>query len=93
MTTPHLLRVAEVAERLSLSPSKIYELVESGALPHHKIGGSIRVSEEQLARYLESTSRERGPAIPRRTNGTRPAQVKHLNAERLSQAWEKQGID
>lgn len=88
-----MMRVSEIAERLSLSQSKIYELVESGALPHHKIGGSIRVSEEQLARYLDSTRRERGPAIPRRTTGTRPAQVKHLNAERLSQAWEQQGID
>ena len=86
------MKVGQVAKRLNLSASKVYAMVESGALSHHKFGGAIRISEEQLTAYLESTRRERGPAVPRRTTGPRPVQIKHLNAERLAEAWEKQGI-
>jgi excisionase family DNA binding protein len=56
-----MLKVSEVANRLRLSQSKIYELVERGALPHYRIEGSIRVSEEQLSQFL--AERERGPAL------------------------------
>lgn len=55
-----MLRVSDVARRLSLSESKVYELVEGRLLAHHKIGGAIRVSEQQLAEFLEETKRERG---------------------------------
>lgn len=54
-----LLRVAEIAKRLSISSSKVYQLIEKGELPHHRIGGAVRVSEEQLAAYLEVTKRDR----------------------------------
>jgi len=54
-----MLRVKQVAERLNLSESKVYELVERGEMPHHRFGGAIRVSEEQVAEYLEATKRER----------------------------------
>lgn len=67
-----MLKVKQVANRLSLSQSKVYELVESGDLPHHRIGGAIRVSEEQLTEYLETTRRERGPAPQQRKTGPRP---------------------
>ena len=50
----------QIAQRLNLSVSKVYELVESGQLSHHRLDGAIRVSEEQLAEYLEETKRERG---------------------------------
>lgn len=88
-----MLKVQQVAERLNVSVSKVYAMVENGTLAHHKIGGSVRVSEEMLTEYLQTTRRERGPAIRQRTSGPRPAQVTHLNAERLSSAWKKQGID
>jgi len=61
-----MLRVKQVAERLNLSESKVYELVERGELPHHRFGGAIRVSEEQVAEYLEATKRERRELEPPR---------------------------
>jgi excisionase family DNA binding protein len=55
-----LLKVSDVARRLSLSGSKIYALVESRKLGHHRIDGAIRISEQQLADFLDETQRERG---------------------------------
>lgn len=60
-----MLKVKTVAERLNLSESKVYELIESGNLAHHRIGGAIRVSEEQLQGFLEKTKREREESPPR----------------------------
>ena len=51
-----MLTVKEVAQRLNVSPSCIYQLVESGKLPHHRIGlgrGAIRFSDNDVAEYLE----------------------------------------
>ena len=65
-----LLKVPEVAERLSCSASKVYQLLASGALQHYTLGpgrGGKRVSEEQLAAFL--ASRQKGgpgePAAPK----------------------------
>lgn len=66
-----LLKVSDVAQRLSLSAAKVYELVESRRISHHKIGGAIRFSEEQLAEFLEETRRERGNG-PVKTRSPRP---------------------
>lgn len=54
-----MLKVSELAKRLNLSESKIYQLVEEGKLEHHRFGGAIRFSEEQIAAYLEETRQER----------------------------------
>jgi excisionase family DNA binding protein len=73
-----MLRVKQVAERLCLSESKVYELVERGELPHHRFGGAIRVSEQQIADYLEETKRERILLRQsRRKTGPRP-RLKHI---------------
>ena len=72
-----MLRVKQVAERLGLSESKVYEMVERGELPHHRFGGAIRVSEEQVAEYLESTKRERRETAPPRIRRRR-AGLRHL---------------
>jgi excisionase family DNA binding protein len=70
-----VLTVAEVAERLNLSQSKVYELVERGELPHHRFGGAIRISEQQIAEYLAATKHERRvgdlPVTRRRKSGFR----------------------
>ncbi|MFO0905783.1 MAG: helix-turn-helix domain-containing protein [Pirellulales bacterium] len=76
--TVRLMTVQEVARRLNISRSKAYQMVDSGALPHFRIGGSVRVAEEQLAEYLESVRqgpRERAAPV-RRTRST----LKHLRA-------------
>lgn len=87
-----MLRVSQVASRLNCSVSTVYALIESGRLDHFRCPG-VRISEEQLSAYLEKSKRVRGPATTRRTTGSRPVHVKHLNAERLAAAWKTQGID
>jgi excisionase family DNA binding protein len=72
-----VLRVKQVAERLNLSESKVYEMVESGELPHHRFGGAIRVSEDQIAEFLEDTKRERREPESRNRGPRRPL-LKHI---------------
>lgn len=72
-----MLRVKQVAERLNLSESKVYEMVERGDLPHHRFGGAIRVSESQIAEYLEETKRERRAEQSRKIHLRRP-QLRHI---------------
>lgn len=58
--TTMLLTVRQVAERLVLDPKTVYELVWSGELASTRVGPtgrSIRVSETQLARYIERNAR------------------------------------
>jgi excisionase family DNA binding protein len=53
-----MLTVKQVAERLGVSASQIYALCASGKLLHHRFGvrkGAIRVTEEQLAVFIEGT--------------------------------------
>jgi excisionase family DNA binding protein len=47
------LKVPEVAEVLSIVRSRAYELVGSGEIPSVRIGRSVRVSREELERWLE----------------------------------------
>ena len=71
-----MLKVSQVANRLNLSISKTYELIEQGQLGHHRLGSAIRVSESQLEEFLNSTKRE--PATVRRIAVSRP-RLKHLS--------------
>ena len=48
-----MLKVSDVANRLNCSIATVYQLVESKRLPHYRCPG-IRVSDVQLAEYLES---------------------------------------
>ena len=53
-----MLTVKHVAERLGVSASQVYALCASGKLLHHRFGvrkGAIRVTEEQLAAFIEAT--------------------------------------
>lgn len=52
-----LMTVQEVADRLKVSTSFVYDLLASGELRHFALGrgqGGKRVSEEQLQAYLAS---------------------------------------
>lgn len=53
VATDPLLRTAEVARALSVSPRTVVRLVASGQMPGVRIGGQIRVSRTELAKYLE----------------------------------------
>jgi excisionase family DNA binding protein len=51
-----LVRPMEVAEALGVSRSKIYELIASGAMPSVRIGKSVRVSVDELRKWVRSHS-------------------------------------
>jgi excisionase family DNA binding protein len=55
--TPMMMTVPEVAAALKVSLWKAYSLVELRELGHNRIGGTIRVSDAQLAEYLKRTER------------------------------------
>ena len=87
------LRVSEVADRLNLSLSTVYQLIESGRLPSHCLGlrKGIRVAESDLHTYVERcrSARRQAPAPAPAKNGS---PFKHLDAERLLDAWRRQGV-
>ncbi len=49
-----LLTVAEVADALRVSQSKVHELARSGKLIYHRIGG-VRFRHDDLETFLESS--------------------------------------
>lgn len=58
-----MLRVRDVAQRLGLSLSSAYQLIQSGDLASYSVGRrkAIRVSDDDLQRYLDS--RRSSPAV------------------------------
>jgi excisionase family DNA binding protein len=79
--------VRQAAERLEVSPQLVYALIGAGRLrcTRHGLGrGCIRVSEEQLAAYLEEAERR---TMPLRSPSHPAGLFKHLNDSRLRQAW------
>lgn len=65
-----LLKPAEVAELLSVSPRKIYKLLQSGELPGLRIGSTIRVDPSKLKDWLAHPDRA---ATPQLTKHRRPS--------------------
>ena len=49
-----MLTIQETADRLNVSVSLVYRLVASGELPCYEIASCKRVSEADLAKYLDS---------------------------------------
>ena len=58
------LTVKQVADRLCISPSQIYVLCHTGELSCHRFGKAIRVSEEQLAHFIEASKITPKVALP-----------------------------
>ncbi len=46
--------MAEVQEMLKIGKSRAYQLVQSGEIPHVRIGKLLRVPADDLERYLKS---------------------------------------
>lgn len=66
-----MLTAKQAAERLGVSAATVYQLYAAKFLPHRRVGlgrGVIRISEEDLARYLTSI----------RVEPDRPA-LRHIN--------------
>lgn len=55
---PTCLSVSEVAKRLSISEKSVRRWVAVGDLHHHKLGASIRISEDDLASFLAAHRRQ-----------------------------------
>lgn len=51
---PMLLRIGEVGITLGMSRSSIYREIHNGNLRALKIGKSLRISSEELSRYVAS---------------------------------------
>ena len=54
VTPPTLHRLTYAMERTGLSRSGLYRVINSGQLKVVKIGRSVRVSENELVRFIES---------------------------------------
>ena len=72
-----LFTVNEVAAILKISQTKCYQLISSGKIAVHRIGGSLRISEADLLAYVSSCRvvngrRESQPAT------ARPKKLRHL---------------
>lgn len=50
-----MMTVKDVAKRLNVSEGAIYKAIQNGALEHHRFGAAIRVTDEQLAEFLDET--------------------------------------
>ena len=60
-----MLTVGEVAKRLRVSRNTVYGLVENERIGHIRIGtgrGTIRITEDDLASFIESCRAERRAA-------------------------------
>ena len=73
-----MLKVKEVAARLCLSPTCVYQLVGSGKLRSQRFGlgrGTIRVSDEDLTAYVDGCrdTKTGEASVP-----SRPVHLKHL---------------
>jgi excisionase family DNA binding protein len=53
---PKLLKSADIADRLNISRSKAYKLIQQGSIPAVRIGKNVRVREEDLILFIESRS-------------------------------------
>jgi len=51
---PQLFRVNEVCARLAMSRSVIYREIEAGNLMAVRRGASLRISSQELSRYVEA---------------------------------------
>ena len=82
-----LMTVKEVARRLRVSASLVYQLVDSGKLGCHRIGngrGAIRIRPEDVDEYLNQCRHHRmkSPLVPMGSQPTsaKPPQSAAINA-------------
>ncbi|MDD7219042.1 MAG: helix-turn-helix transcriptional regulator [Clostridia bacterium] len=66
----NLLTAQEVADRLKIRKTTVYELIKRGELGSSKVGKQLRISEEQLEQYIKGTPSQ--PPVPSFTGGFQP---------------------
>ena len=48
------MTIAQAAEKIGISSSKLYQLVGARQISHYRIGGKIVITDEDVTAYLES---------------------------------------
>jgi len=74
-----MLTVREVAKRLKVSATCVYQLIEKGSIACHRIGtgrGTIRIGESDLSAFLDDCREERSER--RQTSPRSDQKLKHL---------------
>jgi len=59
-SVPELFTVDEVAERLHVHPQTVRVWIRRGQLGSHKVGRYDRISDDQLASFLQAHRRQDG---------------------------------
>lgn len=59
---PLFVKPAEAARLIGCSRSSIYELIQSGEVPHTKFGGMLRIPLEALTKRVEEAVGGNGEA-------------------------------
>ena len=72
-----LLTIKEASKVLSISRSKLYQMVERKEVCHRRIGAAIRFSEHDITEILESSKREREEPVSRKQKPSRQ-RLKHV---------------
>jgi excisionase family DNA binding protein len=54
-TLTRLRTIDEAAELLNVSPRTVRRLIESGALPVHRLGRLVRIADADLAAFLAAS--------------------------------------
>ena len=71
------MTVREAANKIGISPSKLYQLASSRKISHYRVGGKILFGEDDVSAFL-ATCRVGVAAPAPATPQTRP-RLKHLN--------------
>jgi excisionase family DNA binding protein len=53
-TLPTLVKLTDVMSRTGLSKASVYRVINAGQLKTVKIGRSVRVTENELSRFINS---------------------------------------
>ena len=67
------ITVAELGVLLHLSRTAIYDIARRGAIPHYRIGGSLRFDPHAIAAWLRSRKSEYHGRSARCPGGSRSA--------------------
>lgn len=67
-----MLTPKKAAERLDLSLSKIYELLQTGDLAHYRIDGAIRIDESHIKEFLAAHEKRGQGSQPVKASVPRP---------------------
>lgn len=84
MKNEKLLAIGDLSAYLRIKPKTLYSKVESGEIPHYKIGHLIRFRKSEVEVWLER-SRKTSRGVPVRVRRNFKAGRSAMNMERLVQ--------